>query len=112
MFSLALLHRSQVVEHVESGGQRLLELVGLLGVGDDESVEVARAAHLELGHSAGGLLDAHGAGILAAGREEEVLDLVDLLRLPPFSFSFRFVFVGFNEFGRRGEGKGREGKES
>ena len=80
--SLAL---SEVVEHVEPRGQRLLELARLLGVGDDERVEVARAADLELGDPTRGLLDADGAGVLATGREEEVLDLVDLLRLLFFS---------------------------
>ena len=75
---------SKVVQHVEPGRERLLQLARLLGVGDDERVEVARAADLELGHASGGLLDADGAGVLAAGGQEEVLDLVDLLRLGVF----------------------------
>ena len=94
------MFHSKVVEHVEPRGQRLLQLARLLGVGDDERVEVARAADLELGRAVGGLLDADGASVLAAGREEEVLDLVDLLRL-------RFVFC----FGLRVGGGGGGGRE-
>ncbi len=61
-------------------GQGLLELVSLVGVGHAEGVEVARAADLELGHVAG-LLDLHRPGVLAARRKEELLDLLNLLRL-------------------------------
>ena len=61
-------------------GQGLLELVGLVGVRDAEGVEVLGAADLELGHVAR-LLDLDGPGILPPGGKEEVLDLVDLLRL-------------------------------
>ena len=61
-------------------GQRLLELVGLVGVGNAQGVEVAGAPDLELGHVAA-LLDLHGAGILPPGGKEELLDLLNLLRL-------------------------------
>jgi hypothetical protein len=61
-------------------GQRLLELVGLVGVGDAEGVEVPRAADLELGHLAA-LLDLHGPRILPPRREEELLNLLNLLGL-------------------------------
>jgi len=101
--SLAL---SEVVEHVEPRGQRLLELARLLGVGDNERVEVARAADLELGDPTRGLLDADGTGVLATGREEEVLDLVDLLRLLFFSgFGFGVGVCGTE----RRRGKKRKG---
>ena len=61
-------------------GQRLLELVGLVGVGNAQGVEVAAAADLELGHLAA-LLDLHGGGILPPGGEEELLNLLNLLGL-------------------------------
>jgi len=50
----------KVIEGVKlTGRERLLELLGLGGVVDDESVQVARATDLELGLVAG-LLDAAG----------------------------------------------------
>jgi hypothetical protein len=58
----------------------LLELVGLVGVEDAEGVEVAGAAHLEL-DGVLGPLDPHRPRVLAPRRQQEVLDLVDLLRL-------------------------------
>ena len=64
----------------QTRGQGLLELVRLVGVVDAQRVQVLRAAHLELG-ARPGLLDLHALRILAARREEEILDLVDLLRL-------------------------------
>jgi hypothetical protein len=51
----------------------LLELIGLLGVLEDESVQVALAADLEL--NGGGLLaalDASRAGVLAAADLDEL----------------------------------------
>ena len=68
--------------------QALLELVGLVGVGDAERVQVAAAAHLELGH-ARRLLDLDRPRVLAARGDQELLDLVDLLRL------FLFVCLCF-----------------
>ena len=101
VFSSSLSLCSEVVENVEPRRQRLPQLARLLGVGDDQSVEVARAADLELGDAAGGFLHADGAGVLAAGREEEVLDLVDLLGL--------LVWVGLGL--RGGEEREREREE-
>lgn len=64
-----------------TGRERLLELVGLVGVVDAEGVEVPGAAHLEL-DGALGPLDPHRPRVLPPRRQQEVLDLVDLLRLP------------------------------
>ena len=61
--------------------ERLLELVGLVGVVDAEGVEVLGAAHLEL-DGVLGTLDPHRPRVLPPRRQQEVLDLVDLLRLP------------------------------
>ena len=58
----------------------LLELVGLVRVGDAQGVQVLGAPDLELGHVAR-LLDLDGASILPASRQEEILDFVYLLRL-------------------------------
>jgi hypothetical protein len=58
--------------------QGLGELVGLLGVGDAEGVQVARAADLELDNAVS-LLDLDGARVLSAGLLEEVPDVRDLL---------------------------------
>ena len=60
--------------------ERLLELVGLVGVVDAEGVEVLGAAHLEL-DGVLGPLDPHRPRVLPPRRQQEVLDLVDLLRL-------------------------------
>jgi hypothetical protein len=65
--------------HGEAGGQGLLQLVGLVGVEDGQGVEVLGAPHFELDDILGAL-DLDAPGVLAPGREEEVLDLVDLLR--------------------------------
>jgi len=59
----------------------LLELGGLVGVVDAEGVEVPGAANLEL-DGALGPLDPHRPRVLPPRRQQEVLDLVDLLRLP------------------------------
>jgi hypothetical protein len=61
-------------------GQRLLQLVSLVGVLHTQGVQVPAAADLELCDSAC-LLDLHGLGILPTGCQKEVLDLVNLLRL-------------------------------
>jgi len=63
----------------ETGWEGLPELVGLLLVVDDESVEVATAAHLEL-DAVLVLLYLHRFGIGSPGSQEEILDLHDLLR--------------------------------
>lgn len=57
----------------------LLELVGLVGIEDAERVEVPGAANLEL-DGVLGPLDPHRPRVLPARRQQEVLDLVDLLR--------------------------------
>lgn len=65
---------------LEAGREALLELVSLLGVLDDQRVQVLRAAHLELERPAVLLLDCHATRVLAARRDQEVLDLEHLLR--------------------------------
>ena len=62
----------------EAGGKRLLQLVGLVGVEDTQGVEVLAAPDFELDYILAAL-DLDAPGVLAAGREQEVLDLVDLL---------------------------------
>ena len=62
----------------EAGGKRLLQLVGLVGVEDAQGVEVLAAPDFELDYILAAL-DLDAPGVLAAGREQEVLDLVDLL---------------------------------
>ena len=62
----------------DSGRERLGQLLGLHGILDDEGVEVAGAADLELGGSLG-LLDLHRLGVLAARLLQEVTDITDLL---------------------------------
>lgn len=59
--------------------QRLLQLLGLLLVGDDQCVQETRAADLELGVLRV-LLYLDGARVLSAGLDQEVLDLFDFLR--------------------------------
>lgn len=70
---------------MEARRERLLELVGLLRVVNDEGVEEARAADLELGlrHLVVNnvLLDASRLGVPPAGDLKELLDVGDLLRL-------------------------------
>ena len=58
----------------------MLQLVCLLGVEDTEGVQVLGAAHLELDNIFASL-DFHSACILPPSSKEEVLDLMDLLRL-------------------------------
>lgn len=61
---------------LQAWGQRLLQLLGLLLVGDDQCVQEARASDLELG-VVGVLLDLDGVGVLPAGGHQELLDLLD-----------------------------------
>jgi hypothetical protein len=58
----------------------LLQLVSLLSIEDTEGVLVLRAAHFELDNIFASL-DFHRACILPPSSKEEVLDLMDLLRL-------------------------------
>lgn len=61
--------------------QRLLQLLGLLGILQDKGVEMSLAADLEL--DLGGLLGALNAGrgsILASANLNEILDIGDLAR--------------------------------
>lgn len=67
-------------KHTRTRGQRLLELLSLNSFGHAQRVQVAAAADLELGRVAA-LLDLHGPRILPPGDEEELLDLLNLLRL-------------------------------
>lgn len=78
--SLCQTVRSDLL-HLKVGRERLTELVDVLAVLHDKSVQEARAAHLELG----GvlllvLLDADLTGVLPARDDEELLDVSDLLR--------------------------------
>lgn len=63
-----------------TGGERRLQLVGLLGIANHQGVQVLAAAHLELGVVLV-LLDRDVLRVLATHRQQEVLDLVQLLRL-------------------------------
>lgn len=58
-----------------------MSLLAFVGVVDGERVEVMGAAHLELDGTLGPL-DPHRPRVLAPRRQQEVLHLVDLLRLP------------------------------
>jgi len=79
--TLALLVLLGGIGDGESWGKRLLELLGLLRVLEDESVEVTVAADLELGLARdGALLDAGRGGVLAAADLNELLDVLDFLR--------------------------------
>ena len=69
------------LSHLERRRQGLLELVSLVAVLDAQGVQVPGAPDLELGGTVARLLDLHGAGVLAARREQELLDLFDSLRL-------------------------------
>ena len=62
----------------ETGRERLLQLVGLVGVEDAQGVEVLAAPDFELHHILAAL-DLDAPGVLAPGREQEILDLIDLL---------------------------------
>ena len=68
---------------LELGGDGLLDLLGLLGIGDDEGVEELAAADLELSELALGAelhvaLDLNVAGVLAGADGEEFLKVLDL----------------------------------
>jgi len=63
----------------EARGETLGELLGLLVVGDSESVEEAGAADLELGVG-GALADLDDLGVRAAGLLEEIPDVGNLAR--------------------------------
>lgn len=58
----------------------MLQLVSLLSVEHAERVEVLGAPNFEL-HGILAPLDFHRAGILPSCSKEEILDLMDLLRL-------------------------------
>lgn len=79
MRSTGLLCRHSQVLDGQARRQRLLQLVGLFGVMDDQCVQVATASHLELDVRLR-LHDLDGLGILPARRQEEVFDLVNLFR--------------------------------
>lgn len=64
---------------LEAGGQGLLQLLGLLLVGNLEGVQEPGAPDLEL-DVLGVLLDLDALGVLAPGLQEEVLDLLDFAR--------------------------------
>ncbi len=61
-------------------GERLLELLCLVGIRHAERVEVLGAADLELGDTTS-LHDLNRPCVLAARSQEEVLDLMNLLGL-------------------------------
>jgi len=63
----------------ESRGERLLELLRLFAILNDQRVEIAAASHLELGVGSV-LLDLDRLGILSASRQQKVFDLLNLLR--------------------------------
>merc|ERR1740123_196499 len=63
--------------HLQTRGQRLLQLLCLLLVSDLEGVEEARAADLEL-DIVGVLLYLDALGVLPPRLQEEILDLLDL----------------------------------
>merc|ERR1719219_2115818 len=63
--------------HLQTRGQRLLQLLSLLLVGDLEGVEEARTADLEL-DIVGVLLYLYALGVLPPRLQEEILDLLDL----------------------------------
>ncbi len=69
---------SQVLDS-EARGQGLFQLVRLIGVKHTQRVEVLLAPHLELHHILASL-DLHRPRVLPARRQQEVLDLTDLLR--------------------------------
>ena len=58
----------------------MLQLVGLVSVGHAERVEILGAADLELGDTVA-LLDLDALRVLPTSGKEELLDVVDLLRL-------------------------------
>lgn len=66
------------VKDGETGGQGLLQLIGLVRVEDTQRVQVRLAPNFEL-HDILGAFNLDAPGVLAASREQEVLDLHDLL---------------------------------
>lgn len=66
--------------NLKTRGERLLELISLVGVSNAKGIEVAAAADLELGDITS-LLDLDGSSVLAASRKEELLNFLDLLGL-------------------------------
>jgi hypothetical protein len=66
---------------LEPNGKALGQLASLLLVLDDQRIQVLRAADLEFETTLRLLLDGHHLGVLPASRDEELLDLMDLLRL-------------------------------
>merc|ERR1712086_1031399 len=73
------LRSSLELLHLEAWWQGLLQLLGLLLVGNLEGVKEPRAANLEL-NIVSVLLDLHALGVLPAGFQQELLDLLDLPR--------------------------------
>ena len=65
---------------LKTRGERLRQLISLLGVSNAKGVEVTAAPNLKLGDGLR-LLDLHRAGVLAARLLEKVADVVDLFRL-------------------------------
>merc|ERR1712133_14814 len=65
--------------HRESRRERLLELLGLLTILNHQSVQVSAASHLELGVGSV-LLDLDGFGVFPSSRQQEIFDLLNLLR--------------------------------
>ena len=64
---------------LKTWGQGLLQLLGLLLVGDLQGVQEARTTDLEL-NVIGVLLYLDALGILPPGFQEEILDLLDFTR--------------------------------
>lgn len=64
---------------LQAWGQRLLQFLGLLLVGDDQRVQEPGATDLELG-VVGVLLYLDGVGVLPPGCHQELLDFLDFTR--------------------------------
>lgn len=77
--SLDLLVSLGNVSDDEGGRQALLELLGLVGVLENQGVEVSLAADLELDLRLV-LLDPRGGGVRPAADLDELLDISDFLR--------------------------------
>jgi len=75
--------------NLKVAGDGLPELLDHLGLLDNKSVEVTRAADLELGDLAG-LLDAHLSGILSAESSGEGLNVSKLFRHLVLNKKFSF----------------------
>lgn len=85
---------NELHDNIQTRRERLLELLGLLGILHHQGVQVLAAAHLELDVVLG-LHDLNGCilltlrerilkitfGSLATSNDQKVLDLLDLLRL-------------------------------